>query len=164
MLSLILTLSRFPLYCNSNAFDIPSLDSECLVEEDISKACLDYGDKLDELSQLLEQAKPQFSKLRSLARDMARIKLQPVQQAPASDSPELRQALSQATRITKEQGATSADAKIAWETVEEIASAGLQNSLGGRLMDDECLVETALDACLALEELNRVVKGSQEQQ
>ena len=43
------------------------------------------------------------------------------------------------------------------ETVEEIAAAGNANALGGALSDDECLVDAAMEACVALEELNRVL-------
>jgi hypothetical protein len=45
---------------------------------------------------------------------------------------------------------------VAWAEVEEIASSGLGNALGTRL-DDECLVESAMTACVALEELSRAV-------
>ena len=41
--------------------------------------------------------------------------------------------------------------------VEEIASSGLDNAMGPRL-DEECLVDSALEACQALEELNRAIE------
>lgn len=137
------------------------------MEEEISQACLDYGDKLDQLSSLLQDTKPQLHTLKTVASDMAAIKLKVNnnQRQSAPDSPELRQALAHAKRVSQQTGTTSPEAKLAWEAVEEIASAGLENSLGGRLeLDQECLVESALDACLALEELNRALTQMKQQQ
>ncbi|GKY93607.1 hypothetical protein MPSEU_000328100 [Mayamaea pseudoterrestris] len=145
-----------------NAFDIPSLDTECLVEEEISKACVDYGSKLDELAQVLAKTTPQINSLKAVADEMASIKLKMSSSTgkAAPDSPELRAALAEAKRISQEQGPTSPDAKVAWDVVEEIASAGLQNSLGGGLSDDECAVEeAAAEACKALEELSRALEA-----
>jgi hypothetical protein len=141
---------------HSKAYDIPALDTECLIEEEISQACMDYGSKLDELAELLKQATPQLGSLKAVADEMSNIKLKVAASAPAPDSPELRQALATAKQISAEKGTTSPEAKVAWEQVEEIASSGLQNSMGGRL-DDECLVESAQEACRALDELHRVL-------
>ena len=143
----------------SNAF-LPSLDSECLVEEDISKACLEYGSKLDELSALLAETAPKVKNLKSVANELSNIKLKVASSQPGTDSPQLRQALAIAKQITAVKGVTSPEAKLAWEDVEEIASAGSENSMGVRL-DQECLVESAMEACQALEELNRVLNLQQ---
>jgi hypothetical protein len=52
-------------------------------------------------------------------------------------------------------GFDSIEAKLAWEEVEEIASSGLQNSMGGMINEDECDLIQAAEACMALEELDR---------
>jgi hypothetical protein len=137
---------------------------ECNLDDDqLSQACTDYNGKLQELSAVLDQAKSHHGSLKTLADELANIKLQVSKSKPAPDSPQLKAALQNAKKISKEQGASSPDARIAWETVEEIASAGLQNSLGGKLNDDECaIVESALEACKALEELNKALSSSQQ--
>ncbi len=67
-----------------------------------------------------------------------------------------------AKAATEEFGATSKEAKLAWEDVEEIASASTAPAMGTNLID-ECLVEQ-IEACEGLEELTRVLnldsKGS----
>ena len=53
-------------------------------------------------------------------------------------------------------GPSSTEAKLAWETVEEVASSDLSNALGGRLGDD-CELEQS-EACVALDELNQALQ------
>jgi len=134
---------------------------ECLLEDDISSACEEYGQKLGELATLLEEQKPKIEMLKNLADEMQQIKLSVPDPAAAADSPELRAALSNAKDVASKSGADSNEAKVAWDEVEELASTGLKNAVGVRL-DEECLVETAIDACAALEELNRVMSLTQE--
>lgn len=141
-------------YCYSVA-TAGSLNEECLTEGEVSQACMEYGEKLDELSQLVNQQKPQVEKMRGLATELQKIKLAVAPSQPASDSPELRAALKEAQEASKKYGPTSPEAKSAWEDVEEIASSGVNNALGG-MLDDECLVE-AMEACEALDELNRAL-------
>lgn len=116
---------------------------------------MEYGEKLDQLSQLVKQNKPHIEQMRGLATELQKIKLNVAKSAPAEDSPELRAALKEAQAATEKYGATSSEAKNAWDNVEEIASSGLNNSLGG-MLGDECLVET-MEACEALDELNRAL-------
>jgi hypothetical protein len=134
-----------------------SLDTECLLTDgEISDACLDYSGKLNSLQEILGEYAPKLSTLRSLTEEMESIKMIVSNAQPASDSPEMRAALENAKAISAEKGATSPDAKIAWAELEEIASSGTSNAMGTRL-DEECLVESAKEACLALEELERVM-------
>lgn len=94
--------------------------------------------------------------MKSITDEMANIKLVVTKSTPGNDSPEQRAALENAKAMSAEFGATSPQAKLAWEDLEEIASSGLSNSMGTRL-DEECLVESAKEACMALEELDRVM-------
>jgi CP12 domain len=135
-----------------------SLDTECLIGDDISKACTEYGDKLDSLYRLLQESKPKLDMMKSLATEMKAIKLTVKQSTPAPDSPALQSALKEAKQAEAEFGKGSKEAAVAWDAVEEIASTGLGNSMGPRL-DEECLVETAMEACQALDELNRALNS-----
>ena len=81
------------------------------------------------------------------------MKVPPAPPVAGKDSPELRAAITEAKAASDEFGATSTEAVLAWETVEEIASAGVEPALGG-MLDDECLIDT-IEACEALQELNK---------
>ena len=70
--------------------------------------------------------------------------------------PLLDEALLEAKRMTKKHGITASEAKLAWETVEQIASADMSEAMKGGITDDECLVEM-IEACEAMDELNRAL-------
>lgn len=74
-----------------------------------------------------------------------------------AESPLLRKAIELANAATEKHGITSSEAKLAWEDVEEIASAVSQKANADLPnLVDECLVEE-LEACQAIEELQRVL-------
>mmetsp|Transcript_15443 Transcript_15443/g.31900 ORF Transcript_15443/g.31900 Transcript_15443/m.31900 type:complete len:224 (-) Transcript_15443:750-1421(-) len=140
------------------------LDTECEIEDDgaMSAACEEYDAKMQELSELMGEYEDKLERLKTVTSDLSDIKMKAAKvPAKSGDSPALRAAIKEATEAAKkaseEFGATSSEAKLAWETVEEVASSGLSNAMGGGL-DQECLVEQASDACLALEELNKALK------
>lgn len=161
------TTPAAPSLVNCSAAFAPASDVECTVEDDTSRACQEYQAKLEELQRLVTEI-PKLERVKTLAEEIQAIKLRdPVAAAassaasasggsPAPDSPELRAALERAREISRQVGSDAPEARVAWEAVEEIASAGLGNAMGPRL-DEECLVESSLQACLALEELSRVV-------
>ena len=120
-----------------------------------SAECLDYGEKMEELNKLLKLHRPMITEVKRIAEEIQSIKLKASEMKPGSDSPELRAALDNARKTSKEFGATSAQAKVAWAEVEEIASASNSLAIGARL-DEECLVET-IEACEAIEEVQRVL-------
>ena len=68
----------------------------------------------------------------------------------------LLSALENAKNITAELGITSSEAKLAWETVEEVAASGTSEATKKALDLDECDVEK-IAACEALKELDRVL-------
>lgn len=139
-----------------------TLEDECeITDEEISAACADYDSKMAELKSIVgnfEMSK--FEQMKALTSELSAIKMT-VASAPKSDSPELKaavkKAMAEAKKIAAEKGADSPEAMVAWTEVEEIASSGLQNAVGARL-DEECLVDTAMEACEALEELNRAME------
>ena len=115
----------------------------------------EYNEKLAELSRLIETEAPKLERVKSLASEITAIKLANPKRIAGSDSPLLRQALEDAKKATEEYGVESSEAKLAWESVEEIASASNDNAMGVNLID-ECLVEQ-IEACEGLEELTRVL-------
>ena len=139
-----------------------TLEDECdITEEAITAACTEYESKMEELKSLVgnfEMSK--FDQMKALTSELAAIKVS-VDKSPKVDSPELKaavqQAMAEAKAIAEEKGADSPEAKVAWAEVEEVASSGLQNAMGARL-DEECLIDTAMEACEALEELNRAME------
>lgn len=137
-----------------------SLD-DCDVEN-VSSDCLEYSAKLEELQSLLDAQQPVLAQLQSVADEVKQVKLASPKSKVSADSPQLEAALAEAKKITEEKGIKSSEAVIAWETVEEIASADNGNAMGDVLTADECLVDAAKEACVALEELNRVIKSQKE--
>jgi hypothetical protein len=135
-----------------------SLD-ECEVDEEAaSAACLEYSDKLVELQKMIDAQQPAMAALQSMASSVKQVKLAVPKTTVAEDSAQLKEAMAAAKKITEEKGIKSPEAAVAWETVEEIASAGTGNALGGKMTDEECLIDAAAEACAALEELGRVLK------
>jgi hypothetical protein len=129
---------------------------ECDIEV-TSEACLEYGSKLDELARLSKDATPITNKIRSIALEIKAIKMKPVDMPVGADSPAVRAALASAKAATEEFGATSSEAKLAWEALEEIASASeISGALGGTL-NEECLTEM-IEACEALDEVQRIIE------
>ena len=69
----------------------------------------------------------------------------------------MMKALEDAKKITSDFGIESSEAKLAWETLEEIASNDFSEAMKSGLDPEECLVEQ-LPACEAMEELNQMLK------
>jgi Ca2+-binding EF-hand superfamily protein len=132
-----------------------SLNDECEIEaEVIPQECLDYSEALEELQELLPSTKPVEPNTNSVEP----VKLPAPGGVAASQSKELQAALEDAHTVTAEKGLASPEAKVAWLTVEEIAASGNSNALGGALTEDNCFVEEAVqEACVALEELNKLI-------
>lgn len=144
---------------NSNAYKGGVSEEECLMTESESAACEEYGEKMAQLSSILEEQKSSIEKVKSLAEEIQAVKLKaPGIITPSPDTPEMRAALNEANRITKEKGLDSNEAKLAWEAVEEVAESDLSEVAQGSL-EDECLIET-IEACQAMEELSRVINLS----
>jgi hypothetical protein len=122
-----------------------------------SIACMEYSKKLDELDEIIKMQKPMLDKMTQMASDIRAVKVAIPEVKKAVSSPELKAALACAQDISKEKGATSPEAKIAWEDVEEIAAASSHSGDMPPSLTDECLVDAAREACEAIEELNRVL-------
>jgi len=119
---------------------------------------MDYAVFLDELFILRDKMGEQMQnkKKAGLVDALKVIKVDHAKGAPAKSSAELTAALEAAKAATAEHGIQSAEARLAWETYEEIASSGLDNAMGVSL-DEECQFEYGSDSCKAIEELDRVM-------
>lgn len=91
--------------------------------------------------------------MKDVAAELQAIKLTPPEKKPAPVIPGLWDAKLKARAMSQQYGNASQEARLSWEEVEEIASAGLENAIGGDKRE-ECLV-VAAEACMALEELER---------
>jgi hypothetical protein len=133
-----------------------SLNDECEVDA-TTDDCKDYGRFLDELNVLRDAiGKPQDNKRKSLIDVIKSIKLTPPESAKATSSPQLAEALENAKAITAKNGIASPEARLAWESYEEIASLGNAPAMTVSLAE-ECSVEAGLEACKGMEELDRVM-------
>jgi glycerol-3-phosphate dehydrogenase len=137
-----------------------TLDECAIDEEAMSAACLEYSTKVEEMEKLLKAQGPAISALASMAANVKAIKLAVPVAPVGTSSPQLLEAMAEARAVTEEKGITSSEAKIAWETVEELASADNSASLGGKMDADECLVDAAMEACAAMEELQRLLDAA----
>lgn len=139
-----------------------SLDEECDITTD---ECQEYQTKMAQLEELLKEQQGSFAKMRKLAGEVKAIpkavKISSV--VPAKEShltpyaaSALQQAIAEAKEITAMYGATSAEAAVAWDNVEELSASDNSQALEPAL-SEECLVDM-MDACEALEELqNKVI-------
>jgi hypothetical protein len=138
-----------------DALSLGNAADECEVDV-TSAACIEYSSKVEELRSILETAKPLTNKIRNIALEVRAIKMKPVELPAGADSPAVRSALKAATEASSKFGVDSIEAKLAWESLEEISSASeIAGALGGTLTD-ECLTEM-IEACEALEEIQRAI-------
>jgi hypothetical protein len=164
---ILLTHLSLPLSCYSAAYTGGVSAEEC--EIDNSEACNEYHAKLNELAATVgsnrianlpqEVVKPEKERVKALVQEIQNIRLATPDVKAGSDSPALRQAVKAAKEASDKFGADSDEAKLAWETVEEIGAArNYENAMGGTL-EDECLVDK-IEACETLEEFQRALNLS----
>jgi len=130
-----------------------------LSQEELQQAYADVQASM-EIMERNQYAAVSFQNNQQLMKDVAAelkaIKLSPPTKMPPPKIPGLWDAKLKARAMTQQFGTSSPEAKLAWEEVEEIASSGLENAVGGTLwQDDSCDLIQAAEACMALEELDR---------
>lgn len=130
-----------------------------LSQEELQQAYADVQSSM-EIMERNQYAAVSFQNNQQLMKDVAAelkaIKLSPPTKKPPPKIPGLWDAKLKARAITQQFGTSSPEAKLAWEEVEEIASSGLENAVGGTLWQEEsCDLIQAAEACMALEELDR---------
>jgi len=130
------------------------------INAETPEECDDYVAGVNAIAESLKNQEPKFDSARLMAENVQPIKLSEVTSKAPKVSPaqsaSMLEAIKNAKRITNEQGITSSAAKLAWETVEEIASNDQSEATKKGLDPEECLVEK-VEACEAMEELDRVM-------
>jgi pimeloyl-CoA synthetase len=117
----------------------------------------DYNEKLKELAEKIKAQQPAMAILNGMADEIKAVKLSAPKSSIGAPSKELQEAMATAKQLTEEKGVTSSAAQVAWDIVEEIAASGSGNAMGGMMTEEECLVDAAVEACEALEELSRAL-------
>lgn len=111
----------------------------------------EYEKKVKSLSQMLSKTKDELEQMKSLASELQGVKIAAAgDAAPTSDSDAMKAALASAKAATEEHGIDSSEAKLAWETVEEIAAAAKDGEASKAPLDEECLIDL-IEGCEALE-------------
>jgi hypothetical protein len=136
-----------------------------------SKACAEYQDKLIELAaiieagvqprgwlkkRIMEDREMNKERIKTLVEEIQAIRIASPDVKAGADSPAMREALKAAKEATEEFGASSKEAILAWEAVEEIGAARNYENAMGASLEDECLIEK-IEACEGIEEIKRVV-------
>lgn len=122
----------------------------------------EYEEKVKALSQMLTKTKDELNEMKALADSLKGIKIGAAatgaSSVTAEDAAKMKSAIAAANSATEEHGADSSEAKLAWETVEEIASAGSHGKALAASLDEECLIEF-IEGCEALEKFKEALEG-----
>lgn len=140
---------------NSAAYGKIVNEDECLVTKSVAPECSDYDKKIAKLADAMDNAQIYIDVMKREYTELRNIKIPPPPKSVPTVSEEMLRAISEAKSASIKHGATSTEAKMMWEAVEEIASNDSSEVLKGTL-DDECLLEM-MSACEALEEISRVL-------
>lgn len=140
---------------NSGAYAPVINEDECLLTNSIDQPCQDYDSKIKELSVAMGNAQIHFDTIKKLGTEIQAIKIPSPPAPQAAGGIDMSKLISEAKLAGDKFGVSSTEAKMAWETVEEIASNDSSEEQKGSL-DEECLVEM-MTACEALDEVSRVL-------
>lgn len=163
MTILFITITIGYSHFENSAAMAASLDEECDVVEEPSDDCLEYGQQLDELYALLASTGSSNTPAASILEPLQDLPVPSTPGVPGANSDAIQTALQKAQAATKEFGSTSVEARLAWETLEELNASGLENAMGAGLDTENCSVEEqATQACEALEALQQVLERNQQ--
>lgn len=112
----------------------------------------EYEAKVKALAQMLTKTKDELDMVRKLASELKGVKLATPEGRTAVPAypKNMASALKAAKDATEKHGVSSTEAKLAWETVEEIAASSTDDEATKSPLDEECLVEL-IEGCEALE-------------
>ena len=121
-------------------------------------------DAFVELRKLGELQKDHVASIKHVTKQIRAVKITPpvnwnsyFWNSERVQNPLFDTALAEAKDLTKKHGVHSPEAKLAWETLEEIASNDMSQVMKGSIdAEEECLVEM-MEACEAMEELNNAL-------
>jgi leucyl aminopeptidase (aminopeptidase T) len=135
------------------------LDEECDIMNDANiEACKEYNEKMEALSAILQAQAQPMKDLQALVSEVKAIKIQDPSVVNTPAPLNISAEIAAAKKASEEFGPTSSEAQLAWEVVEEIASADNSQAYASALNADECLTDLS-EACQALTEINRLVEG-----
>lgn len=149
---ILINLIVFIIYNLSAAYTGGVLDEDIHAN---SQAAQEYQEKLDALAKILDDQKAQIESVKELASSIRAIKLAKVESSPQPVTEAMVKALDEARALSKKHGVDSPEARLAWETVEDIAQDNFSEATKNDLTD-ECLIET-IEACEAIEEIQRAL-------
>lgn len=121
----------------------------------------EYEKKVKSLSQMLTKTKDEMDAVKAMADELKGIKLaKPTSGGPINADTEaaLKASLDAARAASEEFGKDSVEAKLAWETVEEVAASASDSEASRAPLDEECLIEL-IEGCEALEKFKDVLDG-----
>ena len=120
----------------------------------------ELNDAFAELRKLGELQKDHVESIKHVTEQVRAVKISPPENAVNVErvhNPLYDTALAEAKDLTEKHGIHSSEAKLAWETLEDIASNDMSQVMKGAIdAEEECLVEM-MEACEAMEELNRAL-------
>jgi len=118
----------------------------------------EYEAKVKSLSQMLTKTKDELDKVKDLADSLKGVKLAspPSGAATGGEARAMQDALAAAKVASEKHGEDSTEAKLAWETVEEIAASAADGEAAKATLDEECLIEL-IEGCEALEKFKEAL-------
>jgi Sec-independent protein translocase protein TatA len=136
-----------------------SLEEECSVSsEEAEQACKEYNEKMDQLAEILKQEVEPLRNIEGLVKELKGIKLpQPIASSGGA-IPDTKKAIADAKAAVAQFGADSVEARLAWETVEEIASSD-NSQVSAASLDEECLLELE-EACQTLHDFSKLIDNT----
>ena len=114
-----------------------SLEDECSVSsEEAEQACKEYNEKMDQLAEILKQEVEPLRNIEGLVKQLKGIKLPKPLASSGGTPPDTKKAIADAKAAVAKFGADSVEARLAWETVEEIASSD-NSQVSAASLDEE---------------------------
>lgn len=123
----------------------------------------EYEGKVKALSQMLTKTKDELELVKQLADELKGVKLATpppttTHSTSAQEDSAMKTALAAARAASEEFGKESTEAKLAWETVEELAASATDGEAFHAPLDEECLIEL-IEGCEALEKFKTALDG-----
>jgi hypothetical protein len=123
----------------------------------------EYENKVKSLAQMLTKTREELDMVKQLAEDLKGVKLASPTRVSSEEESEdfasaMTKALAAARTATDKFGVDSTQAKLAWETVEEIAASATDDEATRAPLDEECLIEL-IEGCEALEKFKAALDG-----
>jgi hypothetical protein len=118
----------------------------------------EYELKKEQLAKMVESMNSEHAHLleqiKTLAKEMKAVKVKKIKKKALP--PASQQALEEVLAVVHTYGKDSEEARKAWQRLEQVTAAETNQAMAKRL-DQKCLIDSTVEACMALEQLNRVI-------